>query len=156
MGLACLRGLWIGGVREAFSLAAIAAACLSVRFGTLPLATWLLRESPLELAPLAARLFAGVVLALATVLAVGSLGRWLRRGLRAAGLGLADRLVGGLLGAAEGALLVALAVLAVGGLLGLEHPLLRESRVVAALDTARQGLRSATPDVAAPSPSARR
>ena len=42
LGLAVLRGLWIGLIREVFSLAGLAAAAVAVRFGTVPAADWLM------------------------------------------------------------------------------------------------------------------
>ena len=53
---------------------------------------------------------AGVLLVVATILAVGMLARLLRRGASFAGLGWADRLGGGALGAAEGAVVSAILV----------------------------------------------
>ncbi len=155
LGVAALRGLWIGVVRESFSLAAIAAACLAVRFGSAPAGAWLLERAPLTLSATGARIAAGVVLALLALLVVGGIGRALRRGLHAVGLGLADRLAGGLLGAAEGGLVLALAVLLGVALLGRDHPWIESSRTVAAFESARELARATTPgppDVAAPPP----
>ncbi|MAE97452.1 MAG: CvpA family protein [Planctomycetota bacterium] len=150
VSLAIVRGLWIGMIREAFSLAALAAACLAIRFGTLPFADWLALNAPIDLAPLAARIAAGALLGFGALVLVGRVGAALRRGIRAVGLGLLDRLAGGGLGAAEGVLVVALAMLLVGAVLGTDHPALRDSRTLATLDAVRDGLRETPPDVAAP------
>ncbi len=150
LGLALVRGLWIGMIREAFSLAALAAACLAIRFGTAPFADWLLANAPIALAPLAATLFAGVAIGILTLVGVGRIGAALRRGIHAAGLGFADRLAGGVLGAAEGALVIALFMLLVSTLLGTDHPSVRDTRTLAALDRVAEGLRGELPDVAAP------
>ncbi len=155
MALAVLRGLWIGIIREAFSLAAVALACVAIRFGTLPFSDWLLAQVPVELAPMATRLFAGIAIGIGTALVVGRIGALIRRGVRAAGLGLLDRLGGGLLGAGEGALVIALAMLAMSSVLGTDHPSVRDTRTLATLDAVASGLRGLPPDVAAPYPNDR-
>jgi membrane protein required for colicin V production len=149
LGVAVLRGLWIGLVREAFSIAALAGALVAVRLFTAPVASWLRHEAGLEAGDLALRVAAGALVAVTVVLAVAAAGRLLRRGLRAAGLGWADRLGGGLLGGAEGLLVAGVLLWAVVALLGRDHAQLAGSRAVAALDEAR---RVAAPDVAAPPP----
>lgn len=151
LGLAVARGLWIGLVREAFSLLAVASACLAVRMGTASAAPLLANLAPWALAPLAAKLLAGSLLALAALLAVGLLGRLLCRGLRAAGLGGLDRLGGGLMGLAEGTLVAAVLLLAAVTFLGPSHPWLSGSRAVTLLVEGRTRLTSA-PDVAASPP----
>ena len=159
LAVAVVRGLWIGVIRESFSLASIAAACLAVRFATAPAAALLLEHGPAGLAPLPARIGAAVGVALGTVIAVRLAGRILRSGVHAVGLGLADRLAGGLLGAAEGALVLALALLLGLTALGREHAVLAGSRAVRALDETRAwaGLApdEARPHVAAPPPGRR-
>jgi membrane protein required for colicin V production len=148
--LATLRGLWIGVIREAFSLAALAAAALAVRLGTAAMAGWLMENVPFPLTPGAARIAGGTVLAVAAVLLVGGIGSGLRRGARAVGLGLLDRLAGGALGVAEGALAAGLLVLLASSLLGPGHPAVADTLAQAALDRAR----GTTPaHVAAPPPS---
>jgi membrane protein required for colicin V production len=149
LGVAVLRGVWIGLVREAFSIAALAGALVAVRLFTAPVASWLRHEAGLEAGDLALRVAAGALVAVTVVLAVAVAGRLLRRGLRAAGLGWADRLGGGLLGGAEGLLVAGVLLWAVVALLGRDHAQLAGSRAVAALDEAR---RVAAPDVAAPPP----
>jgi uncharacterized membrane protein required for colicin V production len=123
---AVLRGLFIGMIREVFSLAALAAACIAVRFGAAPAADWMLLNLPVEWSPLAARVVAGAVIAVAVIVSVAVVGRLLRRGVRWAGLGFADRLAGGVVGAAEAALV------------GRDHPVLADSRTLAAFESAER------------------
>jgi uncharacterized membrane protein required for colicin V production len=152
LGVTVLRGLAIGMVREAFSVAALAAACVAVRFGTDPAAAWLQANAVPGLGPLGARILAGAAVGVAAALAVGLAGRLVRSGLHAVGLGLPDRLAGAAIGAAEGALVVAVALLVAIALLGRSHPLLAHSRALAAFERAERLARgqAAAPDVAAP------
>lgn len=155
VALAVLRGLWIGLLREAFSLAALAGAVLVVRVGTAPFGAWIEAQAPLDLSPLAASIAAGTLLALTTLLAVALIGRMVRRGAHWAGLGLADRIGGGVLGAAEGALVVAVLLLVGGAALGRTHPALADSRALEVLESAERLARAtslAPPDVASPPP----
>jgi membrane protein required for colicin V production len=149
LGVAVLRGVWIGLVREAFSIAALAGALVAIRLFTAPVASWLRHEAGLEAGDLALRVAAGALVAVSVVVAVAVAGRVLRRGLRAAGLGWADRVAGGLLGGAEGLLVAGLLLWAAVALVGRDHAQLAGSRALAALDQAR---RVAGPDVAAPPP----
>jgi membrane protein required for colicin V production len=153
LGGALLRGLSIGMVREAFSVAALAAACVAVHFGTAPAAAWLLENADPDLGPLGARVLAGFGIGLAALLAVGVLGHVVQRSVRFVGLGLADRLAGAAIGAAEGALVVGVALFAAVLLVGRAHPLLADSRVLASFERAERvarGERPAPTDVAAP------
>jgi membrane protein required for colicin V production len=155
LALAVVRGLWIGVIREAFSLAAIAAAIVALRLGVEPAAAWLMANGPDELSPLAARIGAAVGVAVIALVAVRLLGRLLQRGVHAVGLGFADRIGGGVLGAAEGALILALGILVGSTVLGRDHPVLASSRAVQAFEEVRQqaGLTTQDPtDVAAPPP----
>lgn len=153
LGGALLRGLSIGMVREAFSVAALAAACVAVHVGTGPAAEWLLRNADPDLGPLGARVLAGFAIGLAALVGVGLVGRLVQRSVRFAGLGLADRLAGGAIGAAEGALVVGVALLAAVTLVGRAHPLLADSQVLAAFERAERlarGEAGPARDVAAP------
>jgi membrane protein required for colicin V production len=153
LALAVVRGLWIGLVREVFSVGALAAACIAGRYGAHPTAAWLAEHAPVDLDPLAALAAGAIGSALAAGLAVALAGRFVARGLRAAGLGLADRSAGALLGAAEGALVVALLVLLAGTLVGRDHPALARSRALAAVQQAEAVVarsEGVTPHVAAP------
>jgi membrane protein required for colicin V production len=151
--LAGLRGVWIGLVREAFSLAALLAALAAVRLWTAPVARWLeLEAGPLGVGPVAAPWLAGALLAGGVIVLVAILGRVVRRGVQAAGLGLADRLAGGGLGAAEGAVAAGLLLLVLVAALGADHPALAGSRSLELLERAQRMAGAAPPvrDVAAP------
>ena len=152
LAIALVRGLAIGMVREAFSVAALAAAVLAVRFGTAPAAAWLLANAAPGLGPLGAKILAGSAVGLGAAIAVGLFGRLVRRGVHAAGLGLPDRLAGAAIGAAEGALVVGVLLLAAITLLGRGHPSLARSRTLGAFEQAERLARgeAAGPDVAAP------
>jgi uncharacterized membrane protein required for colicin V production len=87
---------------------------------------------------------------------VTSLGRVIRRGVRAVGLGFADRVGGALLGTAEGVLVVALLLTFVTGYLGRDHPALADTRTLAAmeqLELLAREIPAADHDVASPPPS---
>jgi membrane protein required for colicin V production len=152
LSVALIRGVAIGMVREAFSVAALAGACIAVRFATAPTAAWLLANALPGVGPLGATILAGSAVGLAAAIAVGLVGRLVRRGVHAAGLGLPDRLAGGAIGAAEGALVVGVLLLAAITLLGREHPTLSRSRTLGAFEQAERLARGESPsrDVAAP------
>jgi membrane protein required for colicin V production len=138
LAVAILRGLWIGLIREVFSLAGLAAASVAVRFGTAPAADWLLVNLPVEISPLAARIGAGVIIAVAVIVGTALVGRTLRRGARWAGLGFVDRLAGGMLGAVEGALVIVVLMLLGIAAVGRDHPTLADSRALAAFESAER------------------
>jgi uncharacterized membrane protein required for colicin V production len=152
LALAALRGVFIGAVREAFSLAGLAAAIIAVRAWGEPLGSWLEALGPEAMAGLAARLVAGLVLGLGSLLAVAGIGRVVRRGVRGAGLGLLDRLAGALLGAAEGAVVVAALTLGLAALLGREDAALTGTRTLAALEATENALGVRAPDVSTAPP----
>jgi membrane protein required for colicin V production len=148
--VAVARGLALGMIREAFSIAALAGAVIAVRFGTEPLAAWLgtqAADAGYAFGGWTLRVAAAVLWVVAVVAAVGFAGRMLRRGARAVGLGWADRVGGGMLGAAEGLLVAGLLVGVAAALLGRDHEALADSRALATLDQARQT--TAPPPVAA-------
>ncbi len=134
LGVAVLRGLFRGLVREAVSIGALAAACVAVRFLADPAAEWLLHFSDGEVGPGGAPWLAGIGLALVTLFAAALLARLLRGGAKAAGLGWVDHAGGAALGAAEGVLVSAVLVLVASSFLGRQHPFLDGSRSVAALE----------------------
>ena len=143
--VAVLRGLFIGLIREVFSLGALAAACIAVRLGAVPAADWMLLNLPFEMGSLTARVVAGVVIAIAVVVLVAGVGRVLRRGVRWAGLGFADRLAGGVLGAAEGSLVIVILMLLGIALVGRDHPHLADSRTLAAFENAERLVQQTRP-----------
>ena len=151
--LAVLRGLWIGLLREAFSLGALAAAFVAVRLWTSPTADWLAQSAPfgLELSPRQASLAGGLLVGLGAMLVVVAISGFVRKRVEATSLGFIDRLLGGALGGAEGALLVGLALIGVTAFVGADNEVLAGSRSVELLAEARV-LASELPDVAAPPP----
>ncbi len=153
LGLAVLRGLLLGLVREAFSIAALAAGCLAGRWLHAPVARQL---DPWLGEALGAALpwVAGAGVALAALVAVVWLGRLVKRGVRWAGLGWADRAGGALLGAAEGALVASVLLLLAAAVLGRNHPELARARSFETVERLERLARGAGPDVAAP-PAAR-
>ncbi|MBM4381878.1 MAG: CvpA family protein [Deltaproteobacteria bacterium] len=152
--LAMLRGLWIGLLREAFSLAALAAAFVAVRLWTDPTAAWLMGSAPfgLELSQRQASIAGGLLVGLGAMLVVVAVGGFVRKRVHATSLGLLDRLLGGALGGAEGALLVGLALVGFTAFVGADHDVLAGSRSIELLAEARS-LAGELPDVAAPPPS---
>lgn len=153
--IAVTRGFFIGLIRESFSIAALGAACVAVSYGNPAAAAWLHQVTGGQIGAGAAPWISGAAIAIASVLLVGMIGRWLKRGAQAAGLGWADRLGGGALGAAEGALVVALIVVAASWLVGRDHPQIAQSRTIEAYDQVEAFVRSNAgelPEVAAPPP----
>jgi hypothetical protein len=125
--VAALRGLWIGLLREAFSIAALAAAFVAVKLWTDPATAWLLEHSPFD----------------------SSLSD--RQAHIVGGLGLIDRLLGGVLGGAEGALVVSVALVGVVAFVGRDHEVLAGSRSIELLSRARL-FADELPNVASPPP----
>jgi membrane protein required for colicin V production len=138
LAAAILRGLWIGLVREAFSLAALACAVFAVRRFAEPIADDVAASYGLD--PLLATAIAGAGVAVATILGVAVIGFAIRRALRASGLGLADRVGGAVLGACEGALFVALILFGVITVTGRNDPLIAGTRSLAAFEAAERWL----------------
>lgn len=134
IGIACLRGFFLGLIREAFSLASLAAAYMAVRAFVGPVTDWIGEISGGRINPALEPWVAGALLVLVTIGAVTIVGRIIRRGARAVGLGFVDRVGGGLLGATEGVLVVAVLIMLVGDRMGRDHPALADSRTLAALE----------------------
>jgi membrane protein required for colicin V production len=156
LSIAVLRGFFLGLIREAFSLAAIAAAWVAVRWFSGPAAAWLQAASEGRVGELMAPWIAGAGVAIVAALAVALSGRVLRTGARAVGLGLLDRTGGALLGAAEGSLVIVLLLVLGTTLLGRNHPLFENTRTLAAFERAESVVDGAREsDVAAPPPSPR-
>ncbi len=155
LAIACVRGLFLGLTREVCSLAALAGACLAVRYLTDPASDLLLDTIPVELSPGLAHWVAAAAVAVAAAALVALLGRALRRGIRAAGLGAADRFAGGVLGLAEGGVIIAVAIALLLATVGRNHELLEHSQALSIYDRAHSlaspQLRRAI-DVAAPPP----
>jgi len=151
VGLAVLRGFWIGLLREAFSIGALAAAFVAVRLWTDAAALWLLERAPfgLVLTNHQARIAGGALVALAAMFIVVAIGGFVRKRVHATALGFLDRVLGGALGAAEGALIVGVLLIGVVAFVGRDHDVLAGSRSIEWLARAR-GLAGELPDVAAP------
>lgn len=133
LGLSLLLGLWRGVIRETFSLAGwIAAIVAAMTFtGDAAAAMPSAVGSPVLRTVLAfAAIFVVVLLALSVA------GLLLSRAFRAAGLALADRVLGAVFGLARGALILMLAV-GVAAMTPLPaEPLWRESSLTPAIESA--------------------
>ncbi len=134
LSIAALRGFLLGLIREIFSLAALAGACIAVRAFYSPVTVWLESFSGGSVRGTAALIVAGAAIAVGVILVIAIVGRIVRRGARAAGLGAADRLAGAGLGAAEGAVVIALLMLLAVSILGRNDPLLSNSRALAVFE----------------------
>ena len=136
LAVAILRGLWIGLVREVFSIAALAAAVLAFRALREPVAAMIAARTPWD--PLIATAAAGGVVVIAALVFVTLVGAIVRRVVGAAGLGTVDRIGGAALGAGEGALVVGLALLAVTEILGPKDPLVAGSRALSIFERVQE------------------
>lgn len=153
IGIACLRGFFLGLIREAFSLGSLGAAYMVVRAFVGPVAAWIGEISEGRINPALEPWAAGALLVLVTIGAVTTIGRIVRRGARAVGLGFVDRVGGALLGATEGVLVVVMLIMLVGDRIGRDHPAIAGSRTLAALEQMELLAREAPPaevDVASP------
>ena len=131
---ATLRGLFIGLIREGFSLAALGGAYVSVQFFTPPLSEWLQVVTEGDIGVTIAPWVAGAGLAIGTVLVIVVIGRGLQRTLHAAGLSWADRFAGSLLGAAEGVLVAGILLVLGTEVLGRDHAAFSQTASLAALE----------------------
>ena len=155
LAIGSLRGLLRGLIRETFSIGALGGAVIGVRYGMTPAADWIVEVTGGEISEVAAPWMAGIVIGCCVIVAITFVGRFLRRGARAAGLGWFDRLGGGALGAAEGALVSALLLLGVIWVMGPGHPVLAESRSIEAFEEFQAAMQEPVeeqPDVAAGAP----
>lgn len=151
VGLACLRGLWIGLIREGLSLATVGIATIATRLYVDPLASWLSERTAGELTGRTGLWIAGVLIVVGTIAVLALAGRLLQRGAEAAGLGWADRLGGGALGVAEGGIVASILVVIALWLVGPDHASTRDARsveLVAKIRSWRE--RGELPSVAAP------
>lgn len=130
LSLAIVRGLWIGLIREGSSLAAIGVATIVTRLWIDPFSLRLTEITGGEVSGKAAMWITGILLVVTTIIVLGFAARLLRRGAEAAGLGLADRLGGGALGAAEGAVVAAVVVTIALWLVGPNHTATEGARSV--------------------------
>jgi len=129
-----LRGLFIGLLREGFSLASLACAYLAVQMFTIPAAGWLELASEGSINANVSPWIAGAAIAIGTVSLVVMVGRALQKTVHAAGLGWADRISGGFIGVAEGALLAGILLVLGTEVLGREHGAFRDTKSLALLE----------------------
>lgn len=134
LGIAIVRGFWIGLIREGFSIAALGGGLLAVRYATPPFADFIERTSGGDLGPTVSMWIAGAAIGIGVVFAIGTAGKVLRKGARAVGLGWADRIAGGFIGAAEGALAAGVLLVVATWALGPEDPLVEGSRSIEVLE----------------------
>jgi membrane protein required for colicin V production len=134
LGIAALRGLALGLVREAFSLGSIAVAYVTVLLYSGRLAQWIERETNGEIGALVAPWLAGAAIVVVGIAATVILGRLGKRGVRLAGLGWIDRAGGVVLGSAEGLLVVGILLSIASAVLGREHPVFASSRSLVAFE----------------------
>ena len=93
--LGITRGIFIGMVRETFSMAGLAAAVLAARYG-IPTVSGAIEEiSQGAIGPSLAPWLAGTLLAIGAVSIATLISRLVQRGIRAAGLTWLDRTGGG-------------------------------------------------------------
>ncbi len=136
--IAVLRGLWIGLVREVFSLAALATAVFAFRALREPVAALIAERTTWD--PLVATAAAGGVVVIGALVFVTIAGAIVRRLVGVAGLGAIDRIGGAVIGASEGALVVGLALLAVTEILGPADPLVAGSRALAVFERVQESV----------------
>jgi membrane protein required for colicin V production len=151
--IAMARGVFIGLVRESFSIAALAAAVLAARYGTTFASEWLHTVSQGAIGSEVAFWVAGSLIAIITVLVVAMVGRVIRKGVRVAGLGWADRIGGAALGLSEGLIIGLLLVVGASWALGRDHPSVEQSRSLEAYEIVRHYFAERGqefPDVASP------
>lgn len=133
LALSAVLGIWRGLVREVFALGGwIAAFVVAMLFAgeageLLPAGS---------ATPFVRAAFAGVVIFLVVLIGCGVAGMLLAKVMRLAGLGLADRTLGGVFGFARGALISLLLVLAAGLTAIPREPFWREATFSGPLETA--------------------
>jgi membrane protein required for colicin V production len=142
LAVSVLIGIWRGLVREAFSLAGWVAACVAA-LAFAPEAGRLLPAS--FSTPFVRGVIAGVVIFLAVLIVSGIAGLLVAKALRLAGLGLADRTLGGVFGFARGALISLIVVLAAGLTSLPREPFWREATLSGPLETAVVALKPYLP-----------
>jgi membrane protein required for colicin V production len=153
LAIAIARGFWIGLIREGFSIAALGGGLLAVRYGLEPLAGVVERASGGDFGPTASSWIAGIAIGLATVAIIGIAGKLLRRGAHAVGLGWADRVAGGVIGGAEGALAAGVILVVALWTAGPDSSMVEDSKSMELLDDLQEYLaehRDELPAVAAP------
>lgn len=142
LGLSVLLSVWRGAVRELFALAAWIIAFFVAQFYGPDVAVLL----PAAIENGSIRLLVGVVLVFIAVLIVaGLLALLLSKLVRAVGLGLADRMLGGVFGLLRGMLVVLILVLLCGLTAAPRQPVWREAMLSAPLEAAALTVKSYLP-----------
>jgi len=133
VGLSALVGIWRGLVREVFALAGwIAAIAVAMLF-----AGEAAKLIPSSFAtPLARTVIAFALLFIVILMTVSIAGLLFTKAVRAVGLGLADRTLGGVFGFARGALILLVFVLAAGLTAVPKESFWREAKLALPLETA--------------------
>lgn len=153
MALMIARGLYIGLIREGFSIAALGSGLIAIRYGIEPASAVIENASAGRIGSTTSMWIAGALIGIVVVAAVASVGKFLRRGAHAVGLGFADRVGGGIVGAAEGALACAVILLGAIFVIGEDAPLIANSRSAELLEHLQRTLSQADlplPPVATP------
>jgi membrane protein required for colicin V production len=132
IGLSMLVGVFRGFIREVISLAGWVAAAVLASSLAATVAEW----GPAGGSPVARVAIAFVLVFLAIVLLAGLLGWLLANLVKAAGLGLADRILGAIFGFVRGLLVVLVAVMLAGLTALPREPLWRGSVLSGPLETA--------------------
>jgi len=133
LALSALIGIWRGLVREVVSLAGWIAAAVVAMLYAGEVAALL----PATFATPPIRTLIGFAALFLAVLVTASIGGLIAAKLmRAVGLGVADRTLGGVFGIARGALILVILVLAAGLTAVPREPFWREAKLVAPLETA--------------------
>lgn len=140
MALAVLRGFYVGMIREGFSVGTIGAVVLGIVYGAEPAGLWIENATYGEIGGQLAKWTGGAIVGLLAGVAVSALGRYLRRISRIVGLGMADRVGGSAIGAAEGALLAMLVIAGASKMFGPDHPAVFNSHSIAMMDRVEEAV----------------
>src|SRR5262245_33771893 len=149
---AILRGIWVGLLRSALSLASLAAALCAVWVWDEPFAHWLQNPRGLSVRYDHAPWTAGLLLFAGVYAAVAMFGHVMRQGARELGRGRLDRLGGAVLGTGVGVLAAGLLLFMIVSPVGRDHPIVAGSGFLALVDGAEEAaeaLAQHQPDVAA-------
>jgi len=142
LAVSALIGIWRGLVREIFALGGWIAAFLAAMLFADEAAALLPAGSA---TPFVRAVFAGAVIFVVVLIAFGIAGLLLAKVFRLAGLGLADRTLGGVFGFARGALISLIVVLGAGLTSLPREPFWREATLSGPLETAVVALKPYLP-----------
>jgi len=142
LAVSVLIGIWRGFVREVFALGGWVAACVAATLFAGAAGALLPASSA---TPFVRSVAAGVVIFVVVLIACSIAGMLLAKVFRVAGLGLADRILGGVFGFARGALISLISVLAAGLTALPREPFWREAALSGPLETAVVALKPYLP-----------